>query len=30
MQAVWYERNGPAREVLNFGDMPDPEPGAAQ
>ena len=30
MQAVWYERNGPAREVLNFGDMPDPEPGAGE
>ena len=24
MRAVWYERNGPAREVLQFGDMPDP------
>lgn len=26
MKAVWYERNGPAHEVLQFGDMPDPEP----
>src|SRR4051794_36660321 len=26
MKAIWYERNGPAREVLQFGEMPDPEP----
>lgn len=26
MKAVWYEQNGDA-DVLNFGDMPDPEPG---
>src|ERR687898_3201354 len=26
MQAVWYERNGPAREVLQCGDLPDPVP----
>lgn len=30
MKAVWYERNGPAREVLEFGDMPDPEPGPGE
>jgi NADPH:quinone reductase len=30
MQAVWYERNGPAREVLQFGAMPDPEPGPGE
>lgn len=30
MRAVWYERNGPAREVLVEGDMPDPEPGAGE
>ena len=30
MQAVWYERNGPAREVLQFGEMPDPEPGPGE
>jgi NADPH2:quinone reductase len=30
MQAVWYERNGPAREVLRFGEMPDPEPGPGE
>ncbi|HEX2565435.1 MAG TPA: NADPH:quinone reductase [Burkholderiales bacterium] len=26
MRAVWYERLGPAREVLQFGEMPDPQP----
>ena len=26
MQAVWYELQGPARDVLVVGDMPDPEP----
>ena len=26
MRAVWYERNGSA-EVLQTGEMPDPEPG---
>ena len=30
MRAVWYERNGPAREVLQYGDMPDPVPGAGE
>jgi NADPH2:quinone reductase len=30
MKAVWYERNGPAREVLHYGDMPDPEPGPGE
>lgn len=30
MKAVWYERNGPAREVLQVGDMPDPEPGPGE
>ncbi|HSY86243.1 MAG TPA: NADPH:quinone reductase [Verrucomicrobiae bacterium] len=24
MRAAWYERNGPAREVLTVGEMPDP------
>ena len=24
MKAVWYERTGPAAEVLSFGDMPTP------
>ncbi|MDG4649103.1 NADPH:quinone reductase [Roseibacterium sp. SDUM158017] len=26
MKAVWYERFGPAQEVLTLGEMPDPEP----
>jgi len=26
MQAAWYERNGPAAEVLTVGDWPTPEP----
>ncbi len=26
MKAVWYEKFGPARDVLNFGDRPDPSP----
>ncbi len=30
MRAAWYERNGPAREVLTYGDMPDPEPGPGE
>jgi NADPH:quinone reductase len=30
MRAAWYERNGPAREVLQVGDMPDPEPGPGE
>jgi NADPH2:quinone reductase len=30
MRAVWYERNGPAREVLQIGEMPDPEPGPGE
>src|SRR5215208_778946 len=30
MQAVWYERPGPARAVLEFGEMPDPEPGPGE
>lgn len=30
MQAVWYERNGSARDVLQFGEMPDPEPGPGE
>lgn len=25
MKAVWYERTGPAAEVLTFGEMPTPE-----
>jgi NADPH:quinone reductase len=30
MQAVYYTRQGPAREVLNFGDQPIPEPGVGE
>ena len=30
MKAVWYERNGPAREVLQCGDLPDPVPGTGE
>ncbi len=26
MKAAWYERYGPAREVLQTGELPDPEP----
>src|SRR4051812_13893892 len=28
MRAAWYERPGPAAEVLQIGEMPDPEPGS--
>jgi len=30
MQAVWYERGGPAIEVLQHGTMETPEPGAGE
>lgn len=30
MLAAWYERNGPAAEVLRFGDRPDPSPGPGE
>lgn len=30
MKAAWYESNGPAREVLHVGDMPDPLPEAGE
>ena len=30
MQAAWYERNGPADEVLVVGEMPTPEPGPGE
>ena len=30
MQAAWYERRGPAREVLIVGEMPDPQPGPGE
>jgi NADPH:quinone reductase len=30
MKAGWYEQNGPAKEVLKFGERPDPEPGPGE
>lgn len=30
MLAAWYERNGPAREVLQVGTLPDPQPQAGE
>jgi NADPH2:quinone reductase len=30
MKAAWYERQGPAREVLIVGEMPDPAPGPGE
>lgn len=30
MRAAWYERTGPAREVLQVGELPTPEPGAGE
>jgi len=30
MRAVWYEKQGPAREVLKVGFMPDPSPGPGE
>jgi NADPH:quinone reductase len=30
MKAAWYEHQGPAREVLVVGDMPDPTPGPGE
>lgn len=30
MRAAWYERNGPAAEVLTLGELPDPEPGPGE
>lgn len=30
MRAAWYERQGPAREVLITGEMPDPSPAAGE
>ena len=27
MHAVWYDRQGPANEVLVYGELPTPEPG---
>ena len=30
MRAAWYERQGPAREVLKVGVMADPIPGSGE
>ena len=30
MRAAWYERNGPARDVLTLGEMPDPVAGPGE
>jgi NADPH2:quinone reductase len=30
MKAAWYEKQGPARDVLVVGDMPDPMPAAGE
>src|SRR6266853_978018 len=30
MRAAWYEKQGPAREVLMFGEMPDPLPAGGE
>jgi NADPH2:quinone reductase len=30
MNAAWYEKQGPARDVLVVGTMPDPEPGPGE
>ena len=30
MQAVWYSKNGEAADVLQFGELPTPEPSAGE
>lgn len=30
MRAAWYDKQGPARQVLIVGEMPDPHPGAGE
>jgi NADPH2:quinone reductase len=30
MKAVWYDRQGPAREVFNYGEMPTPNAGQGE
>ena len=30
MKAAWYEKQGPARQVLTVGEMPDPHPAAGE
>lgn len=30
MRAAWYDRRGPAAEVLTVGELPTPEPGPGE
>jgi NADPH2:quinone reductase len=30
MRAAWYDKNGPAADVLRLGELPDPEPGPGE
>lgn len=30
MYAAWYEKNGPAADVMKFGELPDPEAGLGE
>src|SRR4051812_41034495 len=30
VRAIWYDRQGPAQDVLKLGELPDPEPGPAE
>ena len=30
MLAAWYDRQGPAADVLHVGELPDPQPGAGE
>ena len=30
MKAIWYDGFGPAKDVLTFGEMADPEPGPGE
>jgi NADPH:quinone reductase len=30
MRAAWYEKQGPAKDVLTLGEMPDPHPAAGE
>src|SRR6188472_2271392 len=30
VQAIWYDRQGPAAEVLELGELPDPHPGPGE
>lgn len=30
MRAAWYEKNGPARDVIKVGELPDPQPGPGE